>query len=100
MSNNRRYFVYMNSGRKFCVEEFGYSHTDWGNVIPGSNKVERVSSKVDEIINESNTFITKENGFKNICMLEKGTSPIAFLDALDTSGVERFEELDCVTYLD
>ena len=59
-----------------------------------------VNCKVDEIIDESNTFITKENGFKNICMLDKGTSPIAFLEALDTSGVERFEELDCVTYLD
>lgn len=98
--NNRRYFVYMNSGRKFCVEEFGYAHTDWGNVIPGANKVEKVKSKVDEVIDESNTFITKENGFKNICMLDKGTSPLAYIEALDTSGVERLEELDCVEYLD
>ena len=98
--NNRRYFVYMKSGRKFCVEEYGRVYSDWGNVIPGANKVEKVKSKVDDIIDDTNTFITKENGFKNICMLDKGTSPMAYLDAIDSSGVERLEELDCVTYLD
>ena len=98
--SNRRHFVYMKSGRKFCVEEFGYAHTDWGNVIPGTNKVEKVKSKVDEVIDESNTEITKDNGYKNICMLEKGTSPIAYIEALDTSGVERFEGADFVTYED
>lgn len=90
----------MNSGRKFCVEEYNDPHQIWGNVIPGKDKVEKVTSKVDEIINDSNTFITKDNGFKNICMLDKGTSPIGYIDALDKSGVQRFEELDCVTYLD
>ena len=100
MTNNRRYFVYMNSGRKFCVEEFGDPHVSWGNVIPGRSAIGKVTSKIDEVITEANSHITPENGFKNICMLEMGTSPMAYLDALDKSGVERFEEADFVTYLD
>lgn len=98
--NNRRYFVYMNSGRKFCVEEIGDPFVKWGNVIPGQNKIEQVTSKMSEIIDESNSEITKENGFKNICILEMGTSPMAYIEALDASGVERFEGADFVTYLD
>ena len=100
MSNSRRYFVIMNSGRKFCVEEFGDPHTSWGNVNPATKKLEIVKSKDGEIIDETNTFITKENGFRNICMLDPGTSPMAYLDALDKSGVERFEGAQFVTYED
>jgi len=89
--SNRRYMVYTKSGRKFMVEEFGDPHVNWGNVIPGSNKVERVTSKTDDIITEANTQITTENGFKNICMLAKGTSPLGYIDLLDSSGIERIE---------
>ena len=98
--SNRRYYVYMKSGRKFCVEEFGDPHIQWGNVIPGQNKIEKVTSKMSEVIDESNTQIKKENGYKNICMLEMGTSPMAYIDALDKSGVERFEGADFVEYMD
>lgn len=74
------------------------------NVIVGAatSKIEKVSSKIDEVIDEvidkSNTQITVENGFKNIVMLDPGTSPIGYLDALDSSGLERFENLDCGKY--
>lgn len=94
-----RFFVYMKSGRKFCVEPYGDPHIEWGNVIPGTKKIERVKSKDEEIIDESNTHITKENGFRNICMLSPGTSPLGFIEALDRSGLERIEG-DFVKYLD
>ena len=90
----------MNSGRKFCVEEFGDPHIKWGNINPATKKLEGVFSKADEVIDEHNTEITKENGFRNICMLNPGTSPFAYIDALDSSGVERFEGADFVTYED
>lgn len=96
--SNRRYMVYMKSGRKFMVEEYGHAHTDWGNYNPATKKIETVKSKVDEIIDESNTQITKENGFKGIVMLDKGVSPLGYIDALDRSGLDRFEKLDCGTY--
>lgn len=97
--SDRRYMVVMQSGRRFMVEEFGVSRTDWGNYNPATKQIEKVTSKSNEIIDESNTKITTENGFKNICMLDVGTSPLAFIDALDKSGVERFEDADFVTYL-
>ena len=93
-----RFFVHMKSGRKFCVEPYGDFHSEWGNIIPGTNKIEKVTAKDVEVIDESNSVITKENGYKNICMLDKGVSPMAFLDLLDSTGVEKVE-LDCVKYL-
>lgn len=98
--SDRRYYVIMKSGRKFCVEEFGRSHTDWGNYNPATHKIEKVTSKYNDEIDETNTQITKENGYKNICMLEPGTSAMAFIEALDASGVQRFEGADFVKYLD
>lgn len=94
-----RFFVIMKSGRKFCVEPYGDFHTEWGNVIPGTKKIEKVTAKDVEVIDETNTIIKKENGYKNICFLDPGTSPMAFLELLDKSGVERIE-LDCVKYVD
>lgn len=81
------------------VEEIGDPHVSWGNVIPGSNKIESVYAKMDDVINPEDSQITLENGFKNIVMLNPGTSPIGYIDAIDKSGVERFDSLDCGTYL-
>lgn len=87
-----RFYVYMQSGRKFCVEPYGTSHTDWGNYNPATRKIEKVTAKdADEVIDESNTQITLENGYKNICILEPGMSPIGFIEMLDRSGLERIE---------
>lgn len=97
--SNRRYMVHCKSGRKFMVEEIGDPHISWGNVIPGQNKIESVYAKMDDVITEEDSQITPENGFKNIVMLDPGTSPFGYIDAIDQSGVEKFEELDCGTYL-
>lgn len=90
--------VYTKSGRKFMVEEFGDPHIDWGNVNPATKKLEKVGSKMSEIIDESNTQITSDK-FKNIIMLDKGTSPLGYIDALDNSGIDRFEEISFGKYL-
>ena len=97
--SNRRYMVYLQSGRKFMVEEFGDPHIGWGNYNPATKKLELIHCKEDEIIDESNTKITSENGFKNIVMLNPGTSPLGYIEAIDASGIERFEKLDCGEYL-
>jgi len=90
--------VYLKSGRKFMVEEIGDPHVSWGNVIPGKG-LESVYSKMDDVIHSEDSKITIENGFKNIVMLNPGTSPLGYIDAIDKSGVERFEKLDCGVYL-
>lgn len=81
----------MRSGRKFLVEEWGDPHVQWGNLNPATRKLEAVNAAAGETINASNTRITKENGFKNICFLAPGTSALGYLDLLDASGVERIE---------
>lgn len=86
-----RYWVVMRSGRKFLVEEWGNNHVQWGDIDPATKKLNKVRVKDVEVIDASNTRIKKENGFKNICFLAAGTSPLGYIDALDSSGLERIE---------
>jgi len=95
-----RYMVYLKSGRKFMVEEHGTNYTQWGDIDPATKQLHKIKVKDVEVINESNSKITKENGFKNICFLDPGTSPLGYIDAIDDSGLERLEKLDCVRYID
>ena len=90
----------MQSGRKFMVEEWGTNFTQWGDIDPATKKLHKVKVKDVEIIDETNTRITKDNGFKNIIMLEPGTSPLGYIDAIDSSGLERFEKITCGKYID
>ena len=94
-----RYWVIMKSGRKFMVEEWGDNHVQWGDIDPATKKLHKIRVKDMEIIDETNTMITKENGFKNICLLSPGTSPLGYIDLLDDSGVERIES-KYVQYVD
>jgi hypothetical protein len=87
----KRYRVIMQSGRKFMVEEWGNPYVQWGNINPATHQLEKVHSKEEEVIGRHNTQITTANGFKNICMLAPGTSPLGFIDALDASGLQRIE---------
>ena len=96
--SNRRYMVYMKSGRKFMVEEIGDPHISWGNINPATKKLESIYCKMDNVIQPEDSQITKENGFKNIINLKPGTSPLGYIDAIDASGLERFESIDCGTY--
>lgn len=86
-----RYWVIMKSGRKFLVEEWGSNYVQWGDIDPATKKLNKVNVKDVEVINEDNTMIRKENGFKNICMLSEGTSPLGYIDLIDNSGLERIE---------
>lgn len=99
MSDTGRFYIIMKSGRKFCVEPLHAYNQGWGNINPATKKLEIVTSKYIGSIDPKDSIITKENGFKNICVLEPGTSPIGFIEALDSSGVERIES-PYVKYLD
>jgi hypothetical protein len=86
-----RYWVVMKSGRKFMVEEWGSNYVQWGDIDPATKKLHKVKVKDVEIIDDTNTMITKENGFRNICFLSPGTSALGYIDLLDDTGVERIE---------
>lgn len=64
-----RYWVIMKSGRKFLVEEWGSNYVQWGDIDPATKKLHKVKVKDVETFDATNTMITKENGFRNICSL-------------------------------
>lgn len=97
--SSERFYVVCKSGRKFCVEPIGDVYINWGNVVNGHKDLEKVSAKETNTINESNSIIQKENGFKNIAYLTPGTSPFAYIEILDNSGLERIE-CKWVDYID
>jgi len=77
-------FYFRHNGKVYCVEPIDNGNRDgnWGNQIPGANKVEKVTSKYKGAVKESESIITEENGFKNIVMLEPGQSPFEYIERL------------------
>lgn len=97
--SSERFYVVCKSGRKFCVEPIGDVYINWGNVTNGGRNLEKVSAKETNTINEDNSIIREDNGFKNICYLDPGTSPFGYIEHLDNSGIERIEGVNWVRYI-
>lgn len=72
-NTGRFWIIDEESGRKFLVEPIGSPRTEFGDSIKNENQAKGS-------IKESESIITKENGFKNILTLEKGVSPIDFIE--------------------
>lgn len=82
MSDSGRYFIQKN-GRTFCVEPIGGNHVVWGDIDPASKKITGdYGSKYKGFVEEDQSIITKENGFKNIMTLPAGTSPDSVISEL------------------
>lgn len=97
-SETGRFLVTTKTGRKFLVEPIGYTKTDFGDINPATKKVEgSYGDKYKGSIDKNDSIITKENGFKNIVMLDIGVSPLGYIDMLEADGIEKIENLD---YLD
>ena len=81
MNDSGRYYIIdKESGRKFCVEPIGNPHITWGDVDPASKSITgHYGEKHKGSINESESIITPENGFKNIVTLPPGVSPDEYL---------------------
>lgn len=67
------------TGRKFLVEPIGNPRTDFGDSIKNENQAKGS-------IKESESIITEENGFKNIITLDKGVSPINYIENILNSS--------------
>ena len=79
MSETGRFTVITKSGRKFVVEPIGPARSaDWA-----SKPWARGS------IDPEDSIISEEQGFTNITILDKGISPISFIEMLDKSGIEK-----------
>lgn len=69
----------LKTGKEYFVECIGTEHSSgWGDVDPATKKhTGSYGQKYTGCINEKESLITKENGFKNIQLLGEGVSPMS-----------------------
>jgi|LakMenE18May11ns_1017448.scaffolds.fasta_scaffold7885365_1 hypothetical protein len=74
------------TGRTYVVEPIGADRTaDWGSINPANGEfmVKKGWGKYTGAIDESESIITKENGFEDIHYTGIGESPLSFIEELD-----------------
>ena len=73
------------TGKKYFVEPIGDPHIKWGSIDPASGELmnKKGAGKYFGSIQESESLITSENGFKHIELLGPGYSPMAAIEARD-----------------
>ena len=86
-----RHLVYSyRTGKTYAVEPMGNPHVKWGDLNPATGKVEgKYGQKHRGSIDEKDSLITKENGFKNIKVLGKGVSPAGYIEELDAQYPDK-----------
>ena len=67
--------------------------TEWGSIDPATGKMMNKPGfrKYHGAIDEKQSLITPENGFKNIKMLEPGLSPLAMIYSIDDKYPDKVE---------
>jgi hypothetical protein len=82
-----RFIVYSKrTGRTYFVEPIINGHTpEWGSVDPATGNLmhKKGDGKYRGGVTEKESLITEENGFKNIRLLDIGTSPHNAIDVID-----------------
>lgn len=86
MSNTGR-FYYTHKGRTFCIEPIdnsaGKGKAVWGDLNPATGKIEGdYGVKNRGSVTESESIITKENGYDDIHYSGIGVSPIKYIEWL------------------
>lgn len=83
-------FIVLSSrtGKKYYVEPIVPRHNDiqkWGSIDPATGKLmnKKGHDKHRGAIDADESLITPENGFKNIILLDVGTSPLHAIDVMD-----------------
>ena len=71
------------TGKRYYIEAIGNGRSDWGDVDPVTKQTTgNYGDKYTGSIKESESVITKENGFSNIISIDGG-SPYSIIDELD-----------------
>ncbi len=75
----------LKTGRKYYVEPIDSGErTDWGDINPATKKIEGAyGTKHKGSVRESESLITKENGFENIVTIPAGWSPLEYIEQID-----------------
>jgi len=81
------------TGRTYFIEPIGDPHIAWGSIDPATKKLmnKKGAGKYTGSIEEKDSMITEENGFKNIRMLPPGTSPLAAIEFVDAQYPDKGE---------
>jgi len=79
------------TGKTYAVEPLVGAHTpQWGDVDPATKKLTgKYGKKYDGAVKPEDSLITEENGFTNIQVLDKGTSPHAAIEHLDSKYPDK-----------
>lgn len=80
------------TGRTYVVEPIGNDRpADWGSVDPttGDFMVKKGWGKYTGAIDESESIITKDNGFEDIHYTGIGASPLSYVEKLDAQYPDK-----------
>lgn len=81
----------MKTKKQYFVEPQGDSHIEWGSIDQSSGKlnVKKGWKKNKGSTDKEDSLITNKNGFKNITTLDKGESPLAYIEKIDNEYFEN-----------
>jgi len=86
----RHIIVSFRTGKQYFIEPMGDPHSKWGDVNPATGKMEgSYGSKYRGSIDEKDSLITEENGFKNIVVHPPGVSPYRYIDEIDAQYPDK-----------
>jgi hypothetical protein len=80
------------TGKQYFVEAIGDSHIQWGSAVPGTEtgfSTKKGWKKFQGSVEPEESLITSENGFTKIHELDKGVSPLAYIDMLDAQYPDK-----------
>lgn len=87
----RHKVVSIRTGKEYFVECIDAGkRTNWGDLNPATGKVEgKYGKKFRGCIDEKDSLISEENGFKNVKTLKPGQSPYAYIEELDSQYPDK-----------
>ena len=83
------------SGKTYFIEPQGDAHIEWGSVDQSSGKlnVKKGWKKNKGSTEREDSLITEQNGFENIITLNKGVSPLKYIEELDKKYLKEKNEV-------
>ena len=92
-SETGRFIVFSKrTGKTYVVEPIGSDRpADWGSINPATGEfmVKKGWGKHTGAIDESESIITKENGFEDIYYTGVGVSPQSYIEKLDSQYPDK-----------
>lgn len=83
------------TGKVYAVEPIGNPHIEWGSVDPANSGAsgklmhKKGDGKYRGSVDEKDSLITEDNGFQNVITLDKGTSPLAYIEHIDAQYPDK-----------